>query len=250
MLLQYRSAALAGIGTQVFFGFVRVVAFEALYASSPASQPLTLGETRAYIWLSQAFLLVGMIGVDAELAVLIRTGNVAYELTRPVDLHAYWLARMVSGRVAPMLLRVLPILAFAALIGQLGGPRSLASLVLAALSMVLAIALSAAMISVLTISLLWTISGEGVARLAPALIYFLSGLVIPLPLMPEWSQPVLALLPFRGLMDVPFRIYLGDLAGMHALSGVVLQVTWTIALVLLGRHLVARGLSRLVVQGG
>jgi ABC-2 type transport system permease protein len=110
--------------------------------------------------------------------------------------------------------------------------------------------LAAAFATLMTISLLWTISGEGIARLGPAIIFFFSGMVIPLPLLPAWAQPVLEALPFRGLIDVPFRIYMGHLSAHETLRSLAQQVAWVIALVALGRVLVARGTRRLVVQGG
>jgi len=75
-------------------------------------------------------------------------------------------------------------------------------------------------------------------------------MIIPLPLMPEWAQRVLAILPFRGMADAPFRLYMGHLPP-DALFGVVFhQLVWTALLILLGREMMAQGMRRLVVQGG
>jgi len=250
MLLQYRSAAVAGMATQVFFGFVRVMIFRGFYAAAPGDHPLSLAETTSYIWLSQAFLLVTMAGVDREIEALVRTGHVAHDLARPLDLHAHWLARLVAGRAAPITLRAVPILLFAALAGGLQPPASAGHLALAALSQALGVVLSAAIYTAVTTSLLWTVSGEGVARLAPAVVFFLGGTVIPLPLLPDGCQRLLELLPFRGLIDVPIRTYLGQLAPADIAAGLALQAGWILAFVLLGRWLAARGVHRLVVQGG
>ena len=63
-LLQYRAAALAGVGTQLFWGLIRVMIFGAFYASSTAVQPMTYPEVITYIWLSQAMLLLVLLGPD------------------------------------------------------------------------------------------------------------------------------------------------------------------------------------------
>jgi ABC-2 type transport system permease protein len=81
-------------------------------------------------------------------------------------------------------------------------------------------------------------------------VNLLSGALVPLPLLPEWIQPLAAALPFRGLLDTPFRLYLGHLPPAEALLAVAHQLAWTVALVLLGRWLLARALRRVVVQGG
>ena len=55
-LLQYRAAALAGLGTQVFWGLIRVMIFQAFFRSTTAEQPMEVGDVLTYVWLSQAFL--------------------------------------------------------------------------------------------------------------------------------------------------------------------------------------------------
>jgi len=250
MLMQYRGAALAGVVTQVFWGFLRVMIFTAFYESTSARQPMTLAQTTGYLWLCQAFLVLVMMGADSELAAMIRSGNVAYDLVRPVDLYGYWLARSFSSRAAPMVLRAGPILLVAAAVGQLHWPASAVRGALFAVSIALGLVLASVMYATVTISLLWTISGDGVARIAPPVIFFLSGLIIPLPLFPNFVQPVLRTLPFRGLVDVPFRIYLGQMPAGAIGPGILQQVIWIVALAILGRMLLAIGLKRVVAQGG
>jgi len=249
-LLQYRAAALAGVGTQVFFGLVRIMIYDGFYRSSSAQQPLTADQVGTYIWLGQALLLLGMLDVDKDIAGMIRSGNVAYEMARPLDLYNLWLARAVSGRAAPLIMRAMPIFVVAGLFLELQRPATAGAAALFIISVVIGLMLAATMVVFMTISLLWTISGEGIHRLAAPLIFFFSGIVIPLPMFPDWMQQLIAILPFRGLMDTPSRIYLGVISGLPAVLALLHQIVWIVALVLLGRLVLARGLRRLVVQGG
>ncbi len=84
----------------------------------------------------------------------------------------------------------------------------------------------------------------------PALGFVLSGMIVPLPLYPDWSQPILNALPFRHIADVPFRLYLGHMPPSDLPAVLALEAAWTAGLVLLGRGLLALGCRRLVVQGG
>jgi len=113
LLLQYRVAALAGIGTQLFFGLVRVMIFDGFFRSSTLTQPMSYADTVTYIWLGQA--LLGMLpwNGDREVQQLIRTGNVAYELCRPVSLNGLWLSRCFALRTAPTMLRAAPVIVVA-----------------------------------------------------------------------------------------------------------------------------------------
>jgi ABC-2 type transport system permease protein len=249
-LLQYRTAALAGVGTQLFFGYIRMMIFTAFYRSSSAAQPMNLAQVIDYIWLGQALLMLAMFTVEGDIAAMIRSGAVAYELTRPIDLYGLWYSRCVSARTAPLILRALPIVIVAGLFFGLRAPASIEAGVLFAVSILLSVLLASAMTALITISLMWTVSGEGIVRTAPAMIMFFSGMVIPLPLFPQWAQPVVKSLPFRGLTDVPFRIYTGNMNPSEIAVGVLQQAGWTVALILIGRWAVARGVRSLVVQGG
>lgn len=250
MLLQYRAAAIAGIGTQLFFGFVRVMIFVAFYRSSAADHPMTQEEVISYIWLGQAFLLLAMFGVENEIAAMIRSGAVAYELLRPVDLFWLWYSRCIAARLAPTTLRAVPQLLLAWAFLGLQFPASAEALAMFLLAMVGAVALAGALSLLFTLSLLWTISGEGISRIGPTIVMLFSGMIIPLPLFPDWLQPAIQAMPFRGLMDVPFRLYLGQMPIGDGLAAVVQQWIWIAGLLLLGRWVLARGVKRLVLQGG
>lgn len=250
MLLQYRAAAVAGLGTQLFWGLIRVMIFDAFYRSTTSPQPMSYTEVVTYVWLGQAFL--GMLPwmPDMEVRAMMRAGTVAYELLRPLDLYSLWFARAVASRTAPTLLRAIPMFVIAGLFFDFQLPASWAAGWAWAAAMLGALLLGSAISLLLTMSMLWTVSGEGVSALIPTLVMVLSGMMVPLPFFPDWAQSLLNVLPFRGLIDVPFRLYLGHLPPNTCLPLLAHQLAWTVALVLLGRWILARGTRRLVVQGG
>ncbi len=250
VLLQYQAAAIAGFGTQLFWGLLRVMIFTAFYRSTTASMPMTLPETVTYIWLGQALLLLVPFRGDAEVRQMIRTGNVAYELIRPVDLYWLWYSRAIAQRVAPAILRAVPMFVVAGLFFGLRGPASLQSCTAFVLSIVGSVLLGSAISTFISITLFRTISGEGIARLLFATVWALSGILVPLPFFPDWLQPVLNFLPFRGLLDVPFRLYMGHIP-LHDFPLLFLhQLAWTAGVILLCRLLLNRSMKRVVIQGG
>jgi ABC-2 type transport system permease protein len=250
MLLQYRAAAIAGFGTQLFFGLVMVMIYEAFYRSTTAPQPLELSQVITYVWLSQAFFTLMPFRVDGEIRLLIRQGNVAYELLKPVDLYNLWYSRAVANRTAIPLLRSIPLFVVAMLWLGMQPPDSVASGFAWALAMVGAVALACAISVILMIALLWTISGEGFMRILPALVLVFSGNILPLPLFPDWAQTALHLLPFAGLIDFPNRLYVGNIPPEHVVYVLAHQRIWTAILVAFGRWLLQRGTTIMVVQGG
>ena len=249
-LIQYRAAAWAGVGTQLFWGILRVAIFSAFYRLSSTVQPMVLSDTITYLWLIQGFLILIFTYSDADVRNQIRSGAVAYELLRPLDLYSLWYMRAIAAKTAPLILRVVPIFVFAGLFLGLNPPASFASCLLWIVATLLAILLSAALSLLVTISYLWTISGDGINRLMPALVFLCSGSLIPLPLMPPAIQSLLYFLPFRGLMDTPFRLYIGHIAPHEAFLPLVHQAVWIVVVVAAGRRLLAVGTRRLVIQGG
>ncbi len=258
MMLQYRAAAVAGAGTQFFWGFIRIMILQAFYQSSTAEPPMSFAAVVSYVWLGQALLALLPWNVDNEIDAMVREGSVAYELVRPLDLYSLWYARTFAMRTAGASLRFLPIVLFAGFVlpwlgypeWALQAPPSWAAFGFALLALSLAVLLGCAITMLIHVSLMWTISGEGLSRLMPSLVTIFSGMVIPLPLFPDWLQPLITALPFRGLVDVPLRIYSGDLPLAEAWGALALSALWTVALIALGRVLLARGTRRLVVQGG
>ena len=99
--------------------------------------------------------------MDREIAAMIRTGDVGYEMIRPVELFWLWYARAMAMRMAPAFLRALPMFVVAGLFLGLEPPPSMGSAVAFAVSVGVAILLSSAFTVLITVSLFWTISGEG-----------------------------------------------------------------------------------------
>ncbi|MCZ6619381.1 MAG: ABC-2 family transporter protein [Gammaproteobacteria bacterium] len=258
MVLQYRAAAFAGFGTQLFWGFIKVMVFVAFFEATNEVQPMTFSEVLVYIWLGQGLLALLPWNVDAEIANDIRTGGVVYELLRPLDLYSFWFARTLAFRAAPTLLRLTPMLIFAYWVLPLIGfsewalplPDSFASGLLFVFSVVATLALSTAFTMVMHVALIWTISGEGFNRMMPGIVPVFAGLIVPLPLFPDWLQPFLYWQPFRGMADVPFRIYSGHIPVDEAFFEIAMQWFWFAVIVVLGYRLLIRARTRLVVQGG
>jgi ABC-2 type transport system permease protein len=250
MLLQYRAAAVAGFFTQLVFGLIRIMVLAAFYAVSTGPQPMTYTDVVAYVWLGQAMLGMLPWNYDREVAQMMRTGSVAYELLRPMDLYSFWFSRAVAMRTAPTLLRSVPMLIVAGLFLGLQAPPSGGAAAAWAAATFGALVLGCAITVLMTVSMLWTISGQGLFYLTATAASIFSGMVVPLPLFPDWAQPVLNFLPFRGLCDVPFRLYSGNIPAADVVPFLAHQLAWTVALVALGRWLLGRGLRRLVVQGG
>ena len=95
VLLQYRAAALAGVWTQVFFGFVLIMVYEGFYRSTDAPPPLPFPRLASYVWLGQALLATFPWNADPELRAAIAEAASEW-LSRP-SLNAAERARDPRG---------------------------------------------------------------------------------------------------------------------------------------------------------
>lgn len=255
VMLQYRTAAWAGVATQFWFGAIRVMVLVAFYEGA-GRQPMNLQQVVTYIWLGQAFLALLPWAADAEIAAGVESGNVGYERLRPVDTYLLWFARALAWRVANTSLRAGPVFVLAAFVLPLAGfgewawrlPASPAAAALFVLSIVLTALLSSAFTVLINIVVTALKTGR-VVSFAMAAVNLFSGLLIPLALFPDALQTVLLWQPFAGLADIPFRIYSGALSGGRALEGIASQLLWIGILVLLGRRWLDRVMARIDMQG-
>jgi ABC-2 type transport system permease protein len=259
LMLQYRAAAFAGFMTQCWWGAIKVMVYAAFYGSSPvaATAPISLSQVITYTWLAQAFLTLTPWSCDPDVALATRSGAVGYDRLRPVDTYWLWYARAagwMTSRAAPRSALMFLLAGLALPLLGLGEwawapPPNVAQAALFALSMVLVVTLSSAMVMLFNVAVVAVLNDRGVNSLLGPLVIVLSGNLIPLALFPDWMQLALFVQPFAGMVDIPFRIYSGNLMGAAAWAGIGLQVFWSAALVAAGHAWIARVMKRLSMQG-
>ena len=255
LMLQYRAAAFAGFATQCWWGVIKVMVLAAFYAGA-AHQPISLAQAITYTWLGQAFLALLPWQADSEIAESVESGNIAYERLRPVDTHLLWFARAAALRAANTLLRLVPMFVLAAIILPLVGladwswrfPPTPIAACLFAISILLTVLLSSGFTVLLNIAVT-ALKTRRAASLGTVFVTPLSGMIVPLVLMPAWSQPFLFWQPFAGLVDIPYRIYFANLTGYRALEGIAAQTLWVILFIVIGRAWMSRVMARIDMQG-
>lgn len=250
ILFQYRAAAIAGLMTQVFWGIVKVMILTAFYAQATESAPISLMQAMAFNWIGQALLQLLPWNVDKEIEAQIKSGNVAYELVRPLDLYWQWFCRSMAMRLVPTLLRSIPLFILAGLFFGLIKPASWAASAAFGISVIFSAFLASAITTLVIITLFWTISGEGILRLLPHIVMVFSGMLVPLPLFPDWMQPFLSIQPFRCIIDIPCRLYTGVIPSSEAFYYLAFQLIWGLVFIFAGRMLMKKAVTQFVVQGG
>lgn len=260
LMLQYRAAAIAGFMTQCWWGAIKVMVYSAFYhASATASTaPMTLAQVVTYTWLAQAFLALSPWGADPDIALAVRTGSVSQDFLRPLDAYWLWYVRAAGWMAARALPRSLLMFVLAGVVLPLLGlgewawmpPPNVGQALLFVTSLGLVVALASSIVMLLNIAVTLTLNDRGVNSLFSAVAAVFSGNIVPLPLAPDWLRGALFVQPLAGLVDIPFRIYSGNLAGTRAVAGIGLQIGWTIVFVAVGHAWMRTLERRLEIQGG
>lgn len=254
MGLQYRAAALAGIITQFAWGAMEIMVFKAFYQTNSAAFPMSFSAVVSYTWFQQAFLaLFAVWMMENEIFDSIMNGNIAYELCRPVHIYDMWFVRGVALRTSRAILRCIPILLVAVILPEpyrLMPPESSVIFLLFLFSMLLALLVVVAFITLIYVCTFFTISPQGIRMVVVSVMEFFSGAVIPLPFFPDNLRRIMEILPFASMQNVPLRIYSGDIAGTEITEKLCLQIAWLILLIIAGKVLCNVAERKVTVQGG
>lgn len=243
----YRAATLAGAFTNTVFGFLRAYLLIALWHARPHLGGYDTTDAVTYCFLGQALIAVVAIGgAPLTLVERIRTGDIAIDLTRPIDLQAWWLAEDVGRALYMTAVRGLPPFFIGALAFHLRLPTTATSWVRVILALLLGIVVGFSLRYLAALTAFWLLDSRGVDALLMTSSYFLSGLVLPLNIFPGWFAPLAHTLPFAAMLQIPADVFLGK----HPVTALLTSLGWAMALVMAGRAMTAAAVKRVVTQGG
>ncbi len=251
--LQYKAAAIAGICTQLFWGFLFCLLYEAFYSYANVDA-ITYREVITYVWLMQAFFSLIYIKIeDAEIIGKIKSGTVAYELCRPYNIYFWWFVRLLSRKYAHTLLKSFPVFVFAFMLPsayRLSFPISFEALILFIITIILGSFIVVGISMLIHIISFFTLESKGIASIIASIGGVLSGMAVPVPLLPLVLINITKYLPFRLIGDTSFRIYSGNIGIIEAKQTIILQLIWVVILIGFGLLLLNKALKKVCLQGG
>jgi ABC-2 type transport system permease protein len=247
----YRSAMIGGAVTNAVFGLLRA----SVLVSAIRSRGGPIGGYDAeaavtFAWVSQALIAVVEVFTWNELALRVRTGDIAVDLARPIDLQLGLAAADVGRAAAVVLPRAVPILLVGALALGLALPPDPRAWALGLAAVLLATLLSFACRFVVNLLAFWLVDVRGVIASYVLATTLFSGLVAPVPWFPATVAAVAAATPFPSMVQTPADVLIGQVHGAAALAAVGVQVAWLVVVGGLGRLALRSAQRRLVVQGG
>ncbi len=249
-LVIYRWANLAGLATNVFFGAIFCYVYIALFRARPTVRGYDLRDTLRYVWLVQAMMMVVLRFSWYDLMLTIRSGEVVADLFKPCDFTWYWFSREVGASAYYLIFRGVPTYAAGMLLFGIDLPGGWAMGPLFTLSLALGAGLGIAFRFLYNVIAFWVLEARAVGGMASVIAAFCGGSYVPLVFLPGWLHTLALALPFAGMLNAPAEVFMGKLIGADAVSALLQQAIWLVALTLLARALTAAAARRVVTQGG
>ena len=259
-ILSYRLRYLVGIGNYVIYMGVQYFLWKSVYASAPSG----MAEIGGYSFRDiVTYFAVGWIirvsyynNVDREIADRVSQGDIVLDLLRPVTLLQRYYGEAVGEGTMRVFFMGLPTACVLFPLFGVGGPAlppgpaALVTLAAFAASVLLAFHVFFLLNFIVGAATVFFEKIRGLLWAKFLLVQFLSGLLVPFDLFPDWARVILEALPFRAIAYGPLTIYLGKASGAQLAGELALQATWTIVLYLAARMLWRLCRRRLLVQGG
>lgn len=248
---RYLASVIGGLIANTTFGFLRAaILFAGVQAAGGTLAGYDLGSMATYVWLGQALLGVIQLNGSADIGDRVRTGDIAVDFARPLDVQTAQLATDLGRNLFSVPTRMLPMLLIGALTTGIALPAVGWPYPLGVLSIMLSMVISFGGRYAVNVLGFWLVESRGPRVFYMIVSGFLAGLYVPVSLFPGWLQVVANCTPFPTTLMTPINILSGRLSGPAALTAVALQLFWIAATLGIGRLLTERGRLKLEVQGG
>ena len=228
---------------------VFVYFWRAVYAGTSTISGLQLSQTITYILLARLLSPLIETRTIFFFGFMIRQGQIAVELTRPLDMQA----RIMTESFAELLVFLfqrLPLFLIAILFFGMRLPSDpmlwlafFISLLLGQLILFLFDWMFACLAFYVTET--W---GLSVVRVGAG--SFFSGALVPLVMMPEWLQNVAAAMPFSQALAVPLSFLSGIKTAADAPQLWLTQLVWLAVMFVFSRIVFSTAVRKVTVQGG
>ena len=246
----YPGATVAGVFTNTVFGFLIAYVLLAVFRERDTVGSYDAADAVTYVWVSQGLLMTVYIWGWYEVALRVRSGDIATDLYRPFDFQLYWLAQDLGRAAYHAIFRGVPPFLLGWLVFDVRLPDEVLRWAAFVLALVLAVCVSFAFRFLFNLTAFWLLDYRGVGVLAMVASTFFSGQIVPVPFFPDWLETVAWSLPFVAMVQAPIEIFLGHARGAELAGILALQAGWAVILLAAGRAVFTAGTRKLVVQGG
>jgi len=189
----------------------------------------TPGDLAAYyiaLMIANQMTFLGLIGLWGY---RVRTGALSSYLLRPVSLLHRDLANLLANKAITAVF-IVPAIFIMALLFQPTLILSAVNIIGFLFALVMAFLVRFLLESIVGMAAFWITRMDAAEQLYAVILFFFSGRIAPLVLLPDWMQTVANGLPFRWILSFPVEVMLGRLSSQAMLTGFIVQGLWLVFL--------------------
>lgn len=232
--------------TMIAIGFF----WNAAYGEQTAALGVTRESMLTYNVISTLMGSLYYMGVEDRIADAVKSGSIATDMIKPVNLFSIYLAEDIGNFVINLFRTTLPLFFVALLVFGVPAPASAVHFGLFLLSFVLGYGIN------WTFSAIFAMISFSAIDLGPAFsvkyhfVNLLSGAIIPMWFFPNWLRSAMNCLPFVHMFQTPLSIYIGKYSLSECVFPLAVQGVWFLLLTIAFLYAQKRATRRVLVQGG
>jgi viologen exporter family transport system permease protein len=248
--LVYRFDLVVGLLRTLILILVFRYLWVALYGGQAEYAGVSLDQTITYAAMSMIISPLFPNALINEVGGRIRSGNVLFDITRPMYYGNLLLFPLIGQALATLVTSSLPMLAIAPFFVHLILPTSPLAWLAFLVSLALGFLIAYLVDYIAALAGFWITETWGIFFAKWNLIDVLGGKYLPLWIFPPVWKNIALLLPFRGMNYTPLAILGGEIGLRQAPLELGFQLLWIVLLAGLGRLIFAAAVKKLSVQGG
>ncbi|HWV23422.1 MAG TPA: ABC-2 family transporter protein [Thermomicrobiales bacterium] len=248
--IAYRVTTLFNVALTFIWVFILYYLWAAAFSERDLISGYTWAEMRTYVVL--AYGINALVGwrVGSQMMGAIRTGEIVRDLVRPLNYCNTQLAMAVGFSIVEGIISFVLTLGLGLFILDIQAPASPGMFVLFLFAVLVGYVTKALIFFIVSLLTFWTLNGVGLMWAQQAVIAILSGTLVPIEMMPGWLRILAEVLPMRGIVSTPLRLYLGKAEGWEIAWLLGLQFFWLAVLWIVANKAWRKAFNAVEIQGG
>lgn len=228
---------------------VYIFVWQAIYQQTGDAGGYTLSQMVTYYILVIAFSSIATWGINEDMAISIRNGQINKELLNPISYFNYYFG-INLGELAFATVIGLAVFILCSFFWELTLPASIINFGLCIFIILLGIPITFFIQMIIGTMGFYTNSIWGMQILRKATIQIFSGIIAPISLFPFWFQELSKWLPFKELIYTPVNIWLGNITINEIFFIIGKQLIWGILLYFVATIFFHHAVKNITINGG
>ena len=248
--MAYRFNVISTILIQCLIMYAMSCFWIAAYDGTQAVAGVSQRDMITYTTISVIMGNLLTMGVQNRIANSVRSGSVALDLLKPVNIYGIYLAEDLGDCAAAFFQKAVPLLLVGTVMFGFPAPASFVHFLLFLVSFAIGYLINWILAALLGMCAFKTLRLGPLANAKGFIMKLLSGSIFPLWFFPARFRKVLEILPFMNIYQLPLGIYIGQYAMNEIMLRTGLQLFWCAVLWLVFDILQKRASAAVLIQGG